>query len=508
MKPLDVLYALRLESGSRWGEVAADFQKDDAEAIFAEGGPRSHYVTRPRGASKTSDIAGVALSWLATEAPMGARGSVVASSADQAAILIDAAAGFVARTPELRGAVTVENERLLAPNGAWVRVLTADGSSAWGLRGQLFLIVDEFGQWPETRNAKRVWSAVLTSKQKTPGCRLIILTSAGEPSHFSYEVLTEARRERQRDVWRVSETPGPVPWVDQRELESQRFMLTDSEFSRLHMNQWTESDDRLVSPEDLAAAAVLDGPLDPKPGVKYLVTVDIGVTNDATVACVAHAEAVGDDARGPQRVVVDRLARWKGSRRKPVQLGEVEAWLTWASAHYHRAEVAADPSQAVGMVQRLNGSGVRAREFAFTSTSVGQIGSALALALRNHQLQIPNDPDLLDELSRVRLRETSPGVVRLDHDRSGHDDQAVTIGMACHLLLGKSGPASGAAWLAWAKEQIAQNEQEAETPQRNRRPFLIGQGPPESTPPRYCKEKRYGFDGLCWNCGGKPEDHK
>jgi hypothetical protein len=63
------------------------------------------------------------------------------------------------------------------------------------------------------------------------------------------------------------------------------------------------------------------------------------------------------------------------------------------------------------------------------------------LALRLHQLiadralQLPDDAELLDELTHVRLRESSPGVYRLDHDSGRHDDRAIALGLAAaHLL--------------------------------------------------------------------------
>ena len=47
-----------------------------------------------------------------------------------------------------------------------------------------------------------------------------------------------------------------------------------------------------------------------------------------------------------------------------------------------------------------------------------KVTARLALQLiREHALALPDDPDLLDELRNVRLREASPGVFRLDHDR-------------------------------------------------------------------------------------------
>jgi phage terminase large subunit-like protein len=432
LDPRDVVQSLVLEDGRLWGDAAADFQLADVAAVFEDAGPLQHFLTRPRGGSKTTDLAAVALAWLATMAVPGARGYVVASDQDQGALLTDAAAGLVDRTPALRGVVDVGAYKLAARNGASVEVLAADGASAFGLRPALF-ICDEFAQWPETRNARRVWQAVISSVHKVRGCRLVILTSAGEPSHWSHKVLVEARRS---DAWRVHEVSGPLPWIDPAALEAQRPFLRESEFARLHLNVWTQAEDRLVGADELAAAAVLDGPQAARPGVRYVVTLDVGLVNDACVAAVAHAEPV--DAASPndaRRVVVDRLARWRGSKRSPVRLSDVEAWVEQASRDYHGAAVHADPYQAVGLIQRLQSRGVRAQEFVFSAQSVGRVAQALHLALRNRLIWLPRDDELLAELGTVRLRETAPGVVRLDHDSGQHDDQAVALGIAVSVLL-------------------------------------------------------------------------
>jgi hypothetical protein len=301
---------------------------------------------------------------------------------------------------------------------------------------------------------------------KVANSRLVILTSAGEPGHFSYKVLQEAYSRPQR--WRVSETPGPLPWVDPENLEAQRPLLRDSEFERLHLNRWTQSEDRLVSPEDLDAALILDGPQEPRPNTRYVVTVDLGLKHDRTVAVVAHSEPVDANPGAPRRVVVDRLQRWQGTRRRPVEIQQVEEWLATASRQYNRAPIHCDPWQAVGVVQRLNARSVRASEFAFSQQSVGRLADSLHLALRNHLLLLPEDDDLRQELGKVRLRETSPGVVRLDHDRGQHDDQAIAIGMACTILQGES--LQGAAFLAHWKRELEEREQ---TPTTDTEPLPV-----------------------------------
>jgi hypothetical protein len=263
---LDLLAALVLEDGQRWGDIAADFQWDDCAAIFTDDGPLWHFLTRPRGGSKTTDLAGVALVWLAIDARPGARGYVFASSKDQASLLLDAASGLVDRTPELRDAVEVQATKLVAVRtGATVEIRAAESGHAFGLRPSL-VVVDELAQWDETRRARRLWTAIVSSLAKVKGCRFVCLTSSGEPGHWSHKVLRDAMGAPDR--WHVHEVPGPLPWVDVADLQAQG--LRDSEYARLHLNQWTVAEDRLVNAEDLAAAAVLDGEQEPRPGIHYL----------------------------------------------------------------------------------------------------------------------------------------------------------------------------------------------------------------------------------------------
>ena len=442
MKPLDLMAALVLEDGQRWGYVAAPFQWEDVEAIFSDDGPLWHFLTRPRGGSKTTDLAGVALCWLATTARTGSRGYVVASDRDQAALLTDAAAGLVDRTPELAGAVEAKAFKITAANGATIEVLAADGSSAFGLRPS-FIVADEIAQWSDTRNARRVWSAIVSSLGKVKGCRFVCLTSAGEPGHWSHKQLQKALEKPDR--WHVHEVPGPIPWVDEADLLAQG--LRDSEYARLHLNIWTQSEDRLVSTEDLLAAAVLDGDLEPRSGVHYIVSCDLGLVHDATVVAVGHAEPTSSEPGAPQRVVIDSIRRWRGNRRQPVQIGDVEAYLALTAHRFNNAKVLADPWQAAGMIQRLQAQGVRVEQFPFTTTSTGRLGQALHMALKNHMLWLPNDEDLLTELSRVRLKETGIGQARLDHDSGQHDDQAVTIAIIVAELIGNAKRSVARDWL-------------------------------------------------------------
>ena len=55
--------------------------------------------------------------------------------------------------------------------------------------------------------------------------------------------------------------------------------------------------------------------------------------------------------------------------------------------------------------------------------------------LRDHQVALPDDPDLIDELANVKLVETAPSSYRIDHEASAHDDRVISLALAAHRLV-------------------------------------------------------------------------
>ena len=428
-KALDVLSLMVLEDGRRWGETAADFQWANARAILDMGRDvQQHWIELPRGARKTTDLAGIQLAALFAQAPPMSRLYVGASDEEQAQELIDAALGLIERTPELAGVFrTGELEITNVANGASVRALAAD-ASAMGTRAWM-ITLDEVANWPETRKARRFWGVLTSGNRKVAACRTVVITNAGDPQHWAWKRRETARTSRH---WRFVSIAGPLPWLTETDLQ---ILLenaeTASEYERLHLNKWTTSEDRLASREDLAACTTLPGDLPARPGVRYVASLDIGIVNDRTVLAVQHVE---ETAAG-RRVVLDRLARWQGSRANPVDLGEVRDTLLAVTMEYYSAEVVLDPHQAVLIAQEARAKGVVVHEFAFTSASVGRLALSLHQAIRNHRMALPPDEDLLGELGSVRLRKNSLGVYRLDHDSGQHDDQAVALALGTYWLL-------------------------------------------------------------------------
>lgn len=93
-----------------------------------------------------------------------------------------------------------------------------------------------------------------------------------------------------------------------------------------------------------------------------------------------------------------------------------------------------DPWNTAQLTENLRRRRIKVIEFNFSQQSVGRLAHRLYLLLREHALVLPNDPELLHELANVRIRESSPGLFRVDHDASGHDDRAVSFALAAEQL--------------------------------------------------------------------------
>jgi phage terminase large subunit-like protein len=441
---LALLFSLLLEPELRWGAVAFEFQIHDATAILDLSSRTPYFfLTRARGASKTLDLAAIVLVVMLTQAPRGARLYILAADRDQGALFIDSIRRFAEFSPAIASLIQILNYKVSVPStGVTLTVLAADAPGAYGLR-PYFLVVDEIALWAQTSQSHQLLDAILTAITKVKGARLVVLTTAGSPSHFSHDLLLHAYSD---PLWYVNEVRGPAPWTDLERLAEQERGRTPATFRRPYLNEWTEDDDRLANREDLEACVTHAGVLPPQPGVHYAIGLDVGVVNDRTAVAVCHAEPSSDADGGtehpPFRIVLDRLDVWRGSREEPVELQAVSDQLLETAKIYRSATVVFDPHESQQISQQLRSRRIWVEQFNFNTSSNGQLATTLYQLIRNRLLALPGDKELLAELSRVRIRETTPGVPRLDHDPGQHDDRAIALALAADWLL-KHPPGSG-----------------------------------------------------------------
>lgn len=422
---LDVLMGLPLEDGTPWGAKAHEFQLEDVRAILDPAGPRRHALLRGRGMSKSSDIAGLLLALLVTQAPERSRSLIYASDTEQAGLFADALAGFIARSG--LSALVESSVRMFTnkQTGASISVESSDGASAFGAR-PWFTVLDEFSLWPSTGNYRRLSSALLSAVAKVPGGRLVMIGTAGSPVSLGHELWETATSHPEH--WRTAVHPGPSPWWTPEDVEATRASLTESDWARLIECRWQEGEDSLTSPEDVQAAIRAGvAVLPPHPGTRYVAALDVGTRRDLTALSIGHAE----QRHGGLHVVVDRVVSWSpaDSANGRVDLAEVEATTLRLCREYRVHKLRFDRMQAEQLAQNLGRAGLQVQEYVFSSAGANRVARGLFNALRDRALELPDDATTREQFLSTRLVETGPGVVKLANPVGHHDDIPTTVGM-------------------------------------------------------------------------------
>lgn len=417
MSAASYLARLRLPDGRLWVDAAYPFQLADARAVLDESAPPYSYLTRSRGSSKTSDLAGIALAMLlAADHP--ARFYWCAADAGQGALALDAIAAYL-RDSGISGAAEVQSRRVIvADTDARLDVLPADEPGAWGLNPDA-VFCDELSNWSDTLSPRRLWEAVSSAVAKRSDARLVVLTTAGSPDHFSRKVLDAALAS---PLWRVNEVRGPAPWADPERIAEQRQRLPEAVFRQLFQNEWVAAADSFVDPAVIEAAFVEDGPtLQRAAGRVYCAGLDLGAVADRTAFAICHREG--------EAVILDRLQTWQGTRARPVDFGEVEGFIVAAHQRFG-FRLRLDPWQGLDLARRLRTQGIAAEEFPFSQGSKQRLAATLLQTLNAGSLRLYPAEGLREELLGLRLRQSASGAWSFDHRSGGHDDRVMALALA------------------------------------------------------------------------------
>ncbi|MBX3450393.1 MAG: terminase [Planctomycetaceae bacterium] len=391
---------------------------------------RRAWIERPRGHSKTTDMA-VQLTWVLKHARSRVQGLAAAADREQGALILRAANDLIASNPELCDDLKGLRDSLVnVKTGSRLDVLSSDVASSYGQLPD-FVICDELCHWERPD----LWYSLLSSAAKKPDCVLAVLTNAGVGQGWQWQAREAARAS---PGWHFSSLAGSqAPWIDAAALDEQRRLLPPAVFARLWENRWQHSDGEFVTLAE-AEACRDDGLCEisrGRPDRFYFAAIDYAEKHDRTVGVVLHVE--GD------HLVVDRMDVAVPTPDRPVPVQWVEDWIAETARAFANVRFVVDEYQLLGTIQRL-GARHDLKRFAFAA---GAGNHALALTLRNLIVerkirwpagcgQLPEceaRDDLETELASLVLRQAASGRVRIDHRREvgSHDDRAFALGAAC-----------------------------------------------------------------------------
>lgn len=431
---------LSVEDRTPFGKAIQSWQQEDFAAVDpawrklaghdVASAYRRAYIERPRGHSKTSDMA-VQIAWILMFSQNRVQGLAAAADRDQAALLRDALERIARLNPALCATLVFRRHAVLdETTGSKLEIISSDVQSSWGALPD-FVICDELCHWEKPD----LWYSLLSSAAKRRDCVLAVLTNAGVGRGWQWEVREAARTS---PTWYFSSLDGSqAPWIAPDWLDEQKRLLPGPVYQRLWRNVWQHSDGEFVTLAE--AEACRDDNLairsHGEPGTHYIAAVDYAEKHDYTVGVVIHRD--GD------RIVVDRMDVVTPASGSPVPVMWVEDWMRTTAEQFHDVTFVLDEYQLLGIIQKLE-TEFDIHRFEFLA---GKGNHALAVTLRRMIVQreiawypgcgqlrdVSERDDLETELASLILRQSASGRCRIDHLQDGlhHDDRAFALGAAC-----------------------------------------------------------------------------
>ncbi|MEZ6119025.1 MAG: terminase large subunit [Pirellulaceae bacterium] len=211
------------------------------------------YLERPRGHSKTTDLAVMAV-WLLAFATRPLRGYSYAADRDQAALLRDAVDRIVRLNPWLAELICVDKDKVTniakdhPGRDSMLRIETSDVASSYGILPD-FVIADEFTHW---QGDGSLWNSIISSAAKRRTCLLVGISNAGFVDSWQWKIREAIRQD---PAWYFSRVDGPqASWMSDGRLDEQERLLPNIAFRRLWQNEWSPSGGDALRPEDIEAA--------------------------------------------------------------------------------------------------------------------------------------------------------------------------------------------------------------------------------------------------------------
>ncbi len=418
----------------RW--QAADFAAIDPALMdlagIAQAPPviRRIWMERPRGHSKTSDIA-IVVSWLLAFAPKMLTGIVAAADRDQAALLREAIARLVRQNDWLSERLEVNRMEIKNnQTGSTLRIISNDVHSSYGALCD-FIVADELTHWGDDRS---LFDSLLSTAAKKEKCLLMVITNAGFGMNSSWQwTVREAIREA--PDWRFSRLDGPqASWIGEAKLAEQRRLLPTAAYRRLWLNQWVSTSGDALEEADIQAAIVTG--MHPMGGTDrgwgFIAGLDLGIKRDhsalVTIGC--------DFNRQPPRLRTADVQSWAPGDGGQVDLTQVRAAVLDKYRTFGLSAVMYDPHQCELMAQDLRKEGVNCIAVPFVGKNLNVMATAVLQAFRERTIDLLPVPALIADLQKLTIVQNNWGFkLEAPADAAGHADRAIALALALPTAL-------------------------------------------------------------------------
>jgi len=239
--------------------------------------------------------------------------------------------------------------------------------------------------------------------------------------------------------WQMPTTANPL--IDPDEVQSARADLSEMAFNQEYLGSfisWSGAVFRHILPAIWEVPDILKTPSLMRAWTRprFCIGVDWGRTGDATVFTVACSEADAPAVPDEQGRLTNPVGILEIDRFKNMEYAFQRSRLWTLYERYGRPMVLAESNSLGGpLLEQLAKDGMRVRGFTTTNSTKAALIEDLVLAFDRGTIRIPNDTQLIAELSAFEAS-TLPnsGLTRYSAPDGEHDDCVISLSLAYRCL--------------------------------------------------------------------------
>ena len=355
---------------------------------------------------------------------------LLAQNMRQAKVVKGYIEGKIEKSPVLRRHVVARRAyELELDNGITIAIHPSSFRSIRGL-SVVSCICDEIAFWWTEDNYANpdaeVVRAVRPAMATFPHGKLLLVSSPYTMSGVLWDVWQKRGKDKETLVWHAS-TALMNPTVTEQFLAKERKRDPEN-FRREYLAEFTEAISSFLS-ADAVQQCVIEGRTELSPNRKvfhYIAAVDAAYKGDQFTICIAH------DDKDREKVVIDHLGGWQGSRKHPLKLSGVMPQIRSLADRYGFSKVRGDQFGAEPLKDVFKRYGLSYRERTFTSGSKADIYATLRTLVTDGGIELLDHKSSLGELRGLELELLPGGALRIGHSRHGkaRDDYADAIALA------------------------------------------------------------------------------
>lgn len=418
----------------------------------------------PRKNGKSTLCAAIALHGLLATDEQSPEVYVAAASQDQARIVFNQAKDFIEASPILRDRLTPQRSVILNPaNKGVFRVLSSDAPLQHGLNPSL-VVIDEL----HAHSDPELYYALTTGQLARLDPLVVSITTAGfdresilwqvyEYGKGLFEEGVPAMREAgflhrwyaaadgcdhtDPEAWAQA---NPSSWIDPEDLARECKRLPENVFRRLHLNQWTETEEAWITPAALDDCIAQGPPIVLPSGIVVRETgfddrkkswggFDLGVKRDSTAMAAVHWKTHEEDS---PLIVRHKIIIPPDEGHDFGATDALEALGAFASPLGKLQEVAADPWGMYGLWEQAVERGLPMFEFNQGSSGLmGPASEAIYELINEGRLIWDGDPEMRKQMLSAVVQATERGWRISKRKSRERIDIAVAVTMAAYRAI-------------------------------------------------------------------------